>query len=179
MIRFPVSRDFFRGGGGGGGPPPLQPDRFIDVFFLEYFPYLTQTKTRCQVQVSSSMGPLTNLPWISSRQGINVSKGKHGMDFSDGKGFYQGTDFWKSYDWAKRGGLTKKKKGVAVLVFKASAADLFQETDGKQFPDASEEWINFFRSMTERCKPVDSDEQKGALPKPEVYLWAHQHWTEG
>ena len=42
------------------------------------------------------------------------------MDFSDGKGFYPGTDFWKSYDWAKRGGLTKKKKGVAVLVFKAS-----------------------------------------------------------
>ena len=42
------------------------------------------------------------------------------MDFSDGKGFYLGTDFWKSYDWAKRGGLTKKKKGVAVLVFKAS-----------------------------------------------------------
>ena len=49
----------------------------------------------------------------------------------------------------------KKKKGrvTAVLVFKASATELSQETEGKQFQDASEEWesmISFFRSGGKR-----------------------------
>ena len=43
----------------------------------------------------------------------------------------------------------KRKAATAVLVFKAST-DLFQESDGKTFPDDCEEWksvVTFFRSQ--------------------------------
>ena len=83
------------------------------------------------------------------REGIDVEASRRGLDFSDGKGFYLSTDFEKAHEWPRRTALSKKRKAsTAVLVFKAST-DLFQESDGKTFPDDCDEWrsvVTFFRS---------------------------------
>ena len=82
-------------------------------------------------------------------KGIDVESSKRGLDFSDGKGFYLSTDFEKAHEWPMRRALAKRRKAsTAVLVFKAST-ELFQESDGKAFPDDCEEWrsvVTFFRS---------------------------------
>ena len=83
-----------------------------------------------------------------ARQGIDLERSEPGKDFSDGYGFYLSTDMEKAHEWPMRRALAKKRgSSTAVLVFKASK-DLFEESNGRVFPDANDDWksvVTFFR----------------------------------